>query len=280
MSKSTSTLLVLLVTLAWFWFSWKWYTCWCMQSCGCEPKVEETIPATPSQGDVEMKRFPIDFKWSDATAFTNSGFETYQQSIQDGMNENNRLEIVGQYFEGEPAPDGFENMGLARAEKIKALFSPPIPDDRIILRARLIDSIENMRTAYFEASSLKWMEGERKTVEELDDRIIIRFPVNSTRKTYDPSVDEYLDKLAKRMKETGERVSLTGHTDNVGDADKNLNLGERRANAIKEILISKGVDGSLITVSSKGETQPVADNSTNEGRQDNRRVEVQLQKKQ
>ncbi|HMR42403.1 MAG TPA: OmpA family protein, partial [Saprospiraceae bacterium] len=68
----------------------------------------------------------------------------------------------------------------------------------------------------------------------------------------------------------------TGHTDNVGEADENMKLGARRAGAIKDILVKSGVNANQITTDSKGESQPVASNDTEEGRHDNRRVEVRL----
>jgi outer membrane protein OmpA-like peptidoglycan-associated protein len=271
MSKSTSIFLTLLTTLAWFWFCHWWYTCQLMHACyGCGESAAVTQPVQ------EAQRYPLDFQWSDATAHTNPGFDEFKQRILAGMTDNNTLEIVGLYYEGEPAPEGFENMGLARAAKIKALFSPPVPDNRVILRARLVPAPEGVRSGYFESAEFNWMEGERKTVEELADRIIIRFPFNSTEKDYDASVDDYLVKLTKRIKETGESVSLTGHTDNVGDDTANLKLGERRAKAIRDILVKKGAKREQINTDSKGETQPVASNDTEEGRHDNRRVELRL----
>lgn len=271
MSRGTSIFLTLLATVGWFWFSHWWYTCKIWNCCGSQVTTEQ-----PATTPAEVQRYPLDFKWSNDTAYTNQGFEDYKKGIVAGLKEDNILEIVGLYFENEAAPPGFENMGLARASQIKTLFSPPIPDDRIRLRARLVAAPDGAREGYFEAAELTWTEGERKTVEELADRIIIRFPSNSTEKDYDPSVDEYLDKLANRIKETGEKVTLTGHTDNVGDDTLNMALGERRAGAIRGILVKKGVKGDQITVDSKGESQPVASNDTEEGRHDNRRVEVRL----
>jgi outer membrane protein OmpA-like peptidoglycan-associated protein len=278
MGRSTSAIIVLLITLGWFGYSWHWYTCRLMDACN----TEQTPPVEPNQPEREQEavRYPLDFQWSNASAYTNSGFESFQQEILEGLSEENRLEIIGLYFEGESKPDSFENMGLARAEKIKSLFSPPIPEERILMRARLVNAPENAENSYFEAARFNWMEGERKSVEELDDRIIIRFEINSTERIYDPAVDEYLEKLANRIKETGEKVSLTGHTDNVGEAADNLRLGQRRAETVKDLLLSKGVSSEQVSVASKGESQPVATNATPEGKQDNRRVEVQLQKKQ
>lgn len=71
-------------------------------------------------------------------------------------------------------------------------------------------------------------------------------------------------------------VEIAGHTDSTGDANYNQNLSDRRANAVKDHLISQGVDGSRLSASGYGESQPVADNSTSEGRAQNRRVELRV----
>lgn len=68
-------------------------------------------------------------------------------------------------------------------------------------------------------------------------------------------------------------VSVTGHTDSRGAADYNQRLSEERANAVAKYLQSRGISSSRITVLGQGESQPAADNSTDEGRARNRRVE-------
>ncbi len=228
------------------------------------------------------KRNPLDFKWGDATPYTNDGFDAYKASIVSGMADDNILEITGLYFEGEEGPEGFENMGLARAGKVKEmLLAAGVPEDRIRLRARLVSERDGVRDGYFQSCEFNWMEAEkpRDTVEELDDRIIIRFPFNSVRKDVNKRVDDYLEKLAKRLLQTGEKVILTGHTDNVGDHNSNMTLGLRRAKVVRDILLRRGVKSAQIVTESKGETQPVASNDTEEGRHDNRRTEVRLIKK-
>ncbi|MCB0733540.1 MAG: OmpA family protein [Flavobacteriales bacterium] len=72
------------------------------------------------------------------------------------------------------------------------------------------------------------------------------------------------------------QASVEGHTDDVGDDAANMNLSQSRADAVRNYLISKGVDGSRITAKGYGETDPIATNSTEEGRALNRRVEVAL----
>ncbi len=71
-------------------------------------------------------------------------------------------------------------------------------------------------------------------------------------------------------------LSIGGHTDNVGADASNLALSEKRAKACFDYLVSKGVNPSRMSHAGYGETQPIADNSTKEGRQRNRRVEFRM----
>ena len=71
-----------------------------------------------------------------------------------------------------------------------------------------------------------------------------------------------------------DQVMITGHTDNVGEEADNSALSLQRAEAVRDHLVSLGADASKFQVSSAGETNPIADNNTDEGRAQNRRVEV------
>lgn len=252
----------------------------CLKQC-CAGNGGSEVTETPVTPDDTgpVKRFPIDFQYGNAAAFTNDGFAELKARLVSEMKDNNILEVTGFYFESEPKPDGYDNMGFARADKIRQLLVPDIPADRIHLRARLVDETEGGKTGYFEASDYSWVTPEEvpaKTVEELADRVIIRFPYNSAIKDKDANIDEYLNKLADRIKQTGEKVSLTGHTDNTGQPEGNLKLSERRAREVQAILLKKGVKSDQIIVDAKGQTQPVDNNDTEDGRHNNRRVEVRL----
>ncbi len=74
-------------------------------------------------------------------------------------------------------------------------------------------------------------------------------------------------------------VAIGGHTDSVGNEEYNKNLSEKRAKACLEYLVKKGIDRSRMTATGYGENQPISDNSTNEGKEINRRVEFILFKK-
>ena len=74
----------------------------------------------------------------------------------------------------------------------------------------------------------------------------------------------------------GYQLQISGHTDSVGDAAANEALSIKRANACYVYLVSKGVDANRLIVTGLGETQPIADNNTEEGRSLNRRVEFSV----
>lgn len=69
------------------------------------------------------------------------------------------------------------------------------------------------------------------------------------------------------------RIEISGHTDNVGNSEKNQQLSEARAKAVRDYLISQGIDSTRIEYRGYGSSKPVASNETEEGRAENRRVE-------
>ena len=87
-----------------------------------------------------------------------------------------------------------------------------------------------------------------------------------------------LDDVVKVMNENPNyNLSIVGHTDSSGDPEKNLKLSQDRANAVKDYLVMKGIDSSRITTDGKGDTVPVADNETVQGRTLNRRVAFEIE---
>ncbi|MCX6319414.1 MAG: OmpA family protein [Bacteroidetes bacterium] len=72
------------------------------------------------------------------------------------------------------------------------------------------------------------------------------------------------------------RVEIAGHTDNTGTEAHNLKLSQDRANAIRSYLMNKGIPGTRVVAKGYGASEPVADNTSEEGRQLNRRTEVRF----
>ena len=71
-------------------------------------------------------------------------------------------------------------------------------------------------------------------------------------------------------------IEIAGHTDNIGSAPSNLELSLNRANSVKNFLVKKGINAVRVSAKGYGDTQPRATNDTEEGRQKNRRTEVQI----
>jgi len=71
-------------------------------------------------------------------------------------------------------------------------------------------------------------------------------------------------------------IEIAGHTDNVGTPDLNLKLSIDRANAVRDYIVKNGVSGTRVLAKGYGDTEPVADNSTEKGKQENRRTEVRI----
>lgn len=86
-----------------------------------------------------------------------------------------------------------------------------------------------------------------------------------------PTLQEIADMLTQHA---DLKLTIEGHTDNVGSAASNKSLSEQRAAAVKTYLVSKGIDAARIETAGLGDTKPAAPNTTPEGRQQNRRVEL------
>jgi OOP family OmpA-OmpF porin len=97
--------------------------------------------------------------------------------------------------------------------------------------------------------------------------------------TLRPESIAVLDKAAESLKEWGDvKVEVAGHTDSVSGDDYNMKLSQNRAETVRSYLISKGIAADRLTAKGYGESSPVADNETEEGRFKNRRVELIPQK--
>ena len=103
----------------------------------------------------------------------------------------------------------------------------------------------------------------------------IRFANNSDRIL--PPSFPVLDKAVTVLKEFPDlRVEISGHTDNVGTREKNVDLSQRRAAAVRAYLVSKGIEEGRLTAIGHGPDKPLADNKTAAGKAQNRRVEFNL----
>lgn len=101
----------------------------------------------------------------------------------------------------------------------------------------------------------------------------VQFGFDSDVITEDSAV--ILDEVARMLKNAPKNVEISGHTCSIGTAEYNQALSQRRAIAVKNYLVKKGIAAASITAKGYGESQPRYDNSTNEGRRLNRRAEIE-----
>jgi outer membrane protein OmpA-like peptidoglycan-associated protein len=114
------------------------------------------------------------------------------------------------------------------------------------------------------------------TKERLELKETIYFDTGEA--TIKPVSYGLLDEVAAALKGHDElkRTEIEGHTDDQGDAAMNMDLSQRRAEAVREYLIKKGIDASRLGAKGYGAEKPIAPNTTDEGREANRRVEFKV----
>jgi outer membrane protein OmpA-like peptidoglycan-associated protein len=95
--------------------------------------------------------------------------------------------------------------------------------------------------------------------------------------TLRPESFAQLQELYEYLKwKTDIKIEVAGHTDNVGKPEDNLKLSQARAESVRTWLLNKGIEPTRVTARGYGATQPIADNTTDAGRQKNRRTEVHI----
>ncbi|MEG0247995.1 MAG: OmpA family protein, partial [Pseudomonas sp.] len=109
----------------------------------------------------------------------------------------------------------------------------------------------------------------------LDDNGQVMFAFDSAELT--TAAQQRLQGLLPKLNEPGvTRVKVIGHTDSVGSDSYNQALSERRASSVAEYLIGQGLAPAKVTSQGRGESEPVSENDTEQGRAHNRRVELHL----
>jgi outer membrane protein OmpA-like peptidoglycan-associated protein len=108
-----------------------------------------------------------------------------------------------------------------------------------------------------------------------DANVLFDFDKSSLKPGGKKALKKYLQEARAHLS-SARKVIITGHTDNVGGKEYNQKLSLRRAKAVRNYLVSIGANAKKMTVSGKGETKPIASNSTEAGRAKNRRVEIEV----
>jgi outer membrane protein OmpA-like peptidoglycan-associated protein len=132
-----------------------------------------------------------------------------------------------------------------------------------------------------EAKLRAQLQGTGVSVTRSGDNIILNMPGNVTFQTASADINagfyQVLNSVAIVLKEFDKTVvDVAGHADSVGADDKNMELSQRRASSVSSYLGAQGIDGQRLITIGYGETRPIGNNDTPEGRAQNRRVEITL----
>jgi outer membrane protein OmpA-like peptidoglycan-associated protein len=157
------------------------------------------------------------------------------------------------------------------AQQAKALAASSVTEAQLARREADL-AMEQADTLRRQLENLQLRQTESGVVVTLGD---VLFESGQTQLLEEAmaSLVEVVDLL---QSEPDKNIRIEGHTDSTGEADTNLKISEARANSVFEALVSLGVDRNRFTVAGMGEDFPIASNETEEGRRQNRRVDVIL----
>ena len=254
--KKALALLLFLLFLLLVWLAWGWY--------------KDTVACCPEETPVaEVQYGPLIFDCDTGEVITNDLWPDKKQEILSARVEGKKLLLVAPYFGSEDP-----SAGVARAEKVRALFTELGPDEVVVGR-RPVDDCESTMANMLHELQYKWVT-RNDDVIELYDRTAILYRYDSDQEIVTPAVDAFSREVAEYIAETGDRVLLVGHTDSDGEEAYNLELGMKRAEEYKQHLMSLGVEEGLIEIKSVGESDPAVPNDSPENMQRNRRVTIQI----
>jgi outer membrane protein OmpA-like peptidoglycan-associated protein len=119
--------------------------------------------------------------------------------------------------------------------------------------------------------------GDSKT-QTASFKVIEKIVIQMSKTLPDNVAKAKLDEIAVKMQQNSQlRAVITGHTDDTGSEENNVKAGQKRADAAKAYLVKEHqIDESRIETKSAGESKPISDNGTKEGREENKRVEIEL----
>ncbi|MEZ4902463.1 MAG: OmpA family protein [Spirosomataceae bacterium] len=217
-----------------------------------EQKVEPVLPVSKlatvrgSVIDAKTKK-PISAKLNYVVPNEGNGLDSMQLTATSGKFKLN-LEVGNQYAYIATAPGYFPASGAFDLAQLKAGQET---NEEIVLNPVAVGEAIALKNIYFDTGKYNLLSA---------------------------SFAE-LDRLAALMRENAQlEIQVEGHTDNLGDFDKNVELSLNRANAVKKYLIEKGIDSSRIEAKGLGPTRPITKGNSESERQRNRRVEFIVMK--
>ena len=299
MSKKNMYLLGILATIILGTFL---YNKFCCQDC-CQEKSQSEVPIAAIDTQNRFNIAGTDFNYSsfDNFRFLSNDFKNIQpvsDSINMGIdnlkayfdkNQNQTLNITGYALSSEKNTSAYPNLGLARANDVKNYFvSKGFKADRFETFGEIKDvwKVTNDTVLGPVDFKIKQIEIADKT-NKVDwnalkakinaNPLILYFNTNQSDITLSADERQKIADLSNYLDHVSDAsLNCIGNTDNVGNREINMKLGQNRAEFAKEYLTKNGIAAAKIKALSNGPDSPIADNKTAEGKAKNRRTEITL----
>jgi outer membrane protein OmpA-like peptidoglycan-associated protein len=294
MSKKTTYFIGILATLI-IGFLLHFYFC-CDKHCVEKKRVEKTKQTyVNAVTPFKFEDGHIAIRSNDNFNFYFSGHAIMQPISEDLLscinemirhlekNKNKTLNISGLYNEREENLSNFDNLGLARSKSIKrVLIEQGLDAAQVSTTSEKDNSLTPNQEGVLNgpyAFSVEVLEGsnslEAMKASIMEDPVLLNFAPERYQTDLNAKQRKKLETLAAYLNASDDtRCTIVGHADSVKSEQLNLILGKNRAEFTKTMLLKYGVDPIKIKTTSKGETQPIASNTTAKGKAQNRRTEV------
>ena len=302
MSKKLLYLLSMLLTIivgCWLYYM---FCCNCSKKECCDKTDKDKLPETEmSFSGFQISGEDFSYKTSDNFKFLSAKFnhlEPLSDSLQNGIlklkdylsKENANLKITGYALSTENNSSAFPNLGFARANDVKNfLVKQGLPENKLEIFGEVKDVLSQRNDTIFGPLSFNLFKVSEENNSSYKDWSAIKDKINANPvilyfETGQTAIDVSAEDRAKIAEMVdylghvaGSKISVTGHTDNVGNRDNNIKLALERANFAKDYLVTNGITSEKINVTSLGPDKPIADNATAEGRAKNRRTELRIE---
>jgi outer membrane protein OmpA-like peptidoglycan-associated protein len=308
MSKKTTYLLGILFTI----IIGTLLYCYLCDNCHCFPSEEEAItketnvlaepevtPATRNAFTISDADGDFNIKIKDNFNFKTSNFSILEPistgvtaevvKLKDYLQLNplKDIDITGYYRNDETNNSAYPNLGLARANAVKNyLISQSVPSKQIDTHGQLNDDIkpDDASTLFgplkFGIVTFEDGNTDEGLVTACDairkNPLVLYFKTGEAQINLTAEQRQMIADMSRCVDKLGVKIQVVGHTDNTGNADNNVILGQQRADFAKTYLVRNGILGANIEAGSKGKTEPIADNNTEEGRTKNRRTVITI----
>ncbi len=264
----------------WLYFGFQYYECKVKNLCEDTTVVVED-PQIITQKPVEkpLTYLPFSIQKNVGSISIIDSTSNPLQVYFDYLNENQKEELVVTTFFSK-AENG--TIALSRSESLKkTLASFGINTDRVVMQTKQTEfKFSDNNESYVKGFSYEFQKMSEERMQTIDKGIASKilyagfgsktFKPDNTLNAYALELKNYLAKHPTK------HVEIIGHTDSNGETEANFWFGKERAKSVMEYFVSQDIDASKLAISSKGETDPIAPNTTLEGQRLNRRIEINI----